>query len=303
MTLRFPWMASLLLLLSLPACSMRQLAVEQTAAILKDSLPAFEKEWDYELVADALPANIKMVEGFLQSDPQNPDLLLMAAQAYTSYALVVLEDRAERAEDLSDAQTALTQRTREMYLRGHRYGLRLLEGRQPGLRAAFAGPLEQLEQRLAACEADDVPALFWAGMPLASAINLGRDDVSMIALIPKAKALISRALALDEGYYHGGSHMVLGALYGSAGQTLGGDYKKSAAHFGRALELTERKFLLVQVMYAKTLAVQLQDQALYKKLLDEVLAAPLEIFPAQKLANVAAKRRARRLLAASDELF
>ena len=56
-------------------------------------------------------------------------------------------------------------------------------------------------------------------------------------------------------------------------------------------------------MYAKTLAVQTQDKALFKKLLGEVLKADLSIYPEQNLANVAAKRRARRLLKQMDDLF
>jgi hypothetical protein len=284
-------------------CSMRQMALDQTAAILKDSLPAFEKEWDFELVAAALPASIKMVEGFLQSGPDNADLLLMVAQAYTSYALVVLEDQLEQTEEDSPLALAVTVRTREMYLRGHRYGLRLLRANHPDAEENFRGPLEQLERWLKTCDLQDVPGLFWAGMPLAGAVNISRDDVTMIAFLPKAKALVARALELDETYYHGGGHMILGALYGSMSEKLGGDPRQAATHFSRALELTKRQFLLVQLMYAKTLAVQLQDAALFKKLLEEVRTAPLEINPGQKLANVAAKRRARRLLARAEELF
>ena len=291
-----------LLLPFAPGCSLRRMALDQTAAILKDAMPAFEKEWDFELVGAALPANIKMVEGFLESGQDNRDLLLMAAQAYTSYALVYLEDALERTEEDSPAATALTQRTREMYLRGHRYGVRLLATRHAGFFEAI-DKQDSLEAALKECTAEDVPGLFWAGMPLASAVNVSRDDVTMVSQMPKARALIARALELDEAYYHAGSHMIFGSLYGSMGKTLGGDPDKAKRHFTRALELTQRRFLMVQLMYAKTLAVQLQDKALFEKLLDEVIKADLSINPTQSLANVAAKRRARRLLARKSELF
>jgi predicted anti-sigma-YlaC factor YlaD len=285
-------------------CSLRQMAVDQTASILKDTLPAFEKEWDYELVESSLPSTIKVVEGFLQAGPNNRDLLLLTAQAYASYALVVLEDQWERAPEDSPQQTALGLRAREMYLRAHRFAVQLLGQRHAGLEEALKKKdQEALERALKGCEPEDVPALFWAGMPLASAINLSRDDVAMISSVSKAKAFVTRALELDEGYYHAGGHMIFGALFGGMSKTLGGDPEKARKHFDRALSLTRRRFLLVQVMYAKTLAVQLQDPALFKKLLDEVLAADLSIFPEQKLANVAAKRRARRLLARQGELF
>lgn len=289
--------------LLLAGCSLKRMALDQTAGILKDAMPAFERDWDFELVATALPGNIKMIEGFLEAGPDNRDLILLAAQGYASYALVVLEDRLEQLEEDSPEANRLTMRTREMYLRGHRYGLRLLEQRHPGARKAFKGNVSALKPFLARCKKEDVPGLFWAGMPLAAAINISRDDVSMIALMPKAKALIARAITLDERYYHAAGHMIFGALFGSMGKMLGGDPKQAKKHFDRALSLTKRRFLLVQAMYAKTLAVQLQDRALFKKLCDEVLAAKLSIDPEQKLANVAAKRRARRLLARIDELF
>lgn len=290
-------------LLVLGGCDFQRMALEQTAGILKQSMPAFEREWDWELVAAALPGNIKTIEGFLQAGPGNADLLLMASQAYTSYGMIVLEDRWERAEEFSPAAEKLAQRTREMYMRGHRYALRLLELRHPGIRAAARKGGKALRPFMDRCTREDVPGLFWAGMPLGMAINMSRDDVEMIARMPVAKLLVQRVKELDDTYYHGGVHMVFGALLGSTSRALGGDPDRSRKHFERALELTKRRFLLVHVMYARTLAVQLQDPQLFQRLLDEVLEAKLSIYPEQKLANVAAKRRARRLLARKDELF
>jgi hypothetical protein len=298
-----PLLALTLALGTLPGCSLKRFAVDQTAKILLGALPAFETEWDFELVEASLPANIKTVEGFLLAAPDNEDLLMMVAQAYTSYALVVLEDRLEQTEEEAPAFTPLAQRTREMYLRGHRHGLRLLDGRHPGAREAVEKGKDALAPLLARCTARDVPALFWTGMPLAGAVNVARDDVTMISRMPIAKALIGRALELDEGYYHAGSHMIIGSILGSIGKMLGGDPDQARKHFERALELTGRKFLLVQVMYAKTVGVQVQDRALFEKLLGEVVKADLGIYPEQKLANVAAKRRARRLSARAGELF
>jgi hypothetical protein len=299
------------LALTLGACSLRTMAVNQTVGILKDSLPAFEQEWDYELVEKSLPANIKTVEGFLISAPNNVDLLLMLSRAYSAYAMVLLEDRMEREKALADASDddeapeadRQRLRAREMYSRAHRYALRALDQRKEGFTKAFKKGRDALKKALASCDKDDIPALFWAGMPLASAVNIGRDDVALIAKLPQLKALMLRVVELDEGYYYGGAHLVLGGLYGGVGKMLGGDATKAKKHFARALALTKRRFLLVQTMYARTLAVQLQDKKLFRSLLQEVLTAKLSILPEQRLANVAAKRKAARTLAQEGELF
>ncbi|MFH1132303.1 MAG: TRAP transporter TatT component family protein [Pseudomonadota bacterium] len=284
-------------------CSMQQMALKQTAGLLKKAVPAFEKEEDFELASVALPANVKVVEGFLQAGPKNEDLLELAAVSYASYALVVLEDQFEQAEDLSPKADALGLRARQMYLRAHDFGLRLLEVRNPGFTEAFKKGRGDLHEALRKLDKNDVPGLFWSGMPLFTAINLARDNVNMIVKLPKARALIERVLELDEKYYHAGGHMLRGGMLGSVGKMLGGDPVAAKKHFERALELTKRRFLLVQVMYAKTLAVQMQDKELFTGLLNEVVKANLSISPEQKLANVAAKRRARRLLAKTEELF
>ena len=299
----------LLFVVLLSGCSMRTLVVNQTADVFKGAMPAFEKDWDYELVEVALPGNMKMIEAFLEAGPKNADLLFLSAQAYSAYGLIFLEDRMERAlikyadADENPEAERYAMRAKEMHMRGHRYGLRLMETRRPGFWGAFTKGGEALDKALAECDKDDVPGLFWSGMPIAAATNLDREDVELIASVPKAKAIILRALELDETYYNAGPHMILGSIYGSLSPTLGGDYKKSKQHFDRALELTRRRFLLVQVMYAKTLAVQTQNKKLYKDLLNEVLKAELSIYPDQKLANVAAQRRARRMLKTMDDLF
>ncbi len=291
------------LILALTGCDLQRLAVNQTADLLTKAMPAFEQDPDYEFVKAAMPGNIKTMEGLYQVAQDNPDLLFMLAQAYAAYAMVFLEDDFERAEDMSDAQSAAQKRAADMYMRGHRFGLKLLEQRHPVMREALDKGGKMLEGALEATTHLDVNGLFWTAMPMAGAINLSREDVEMIALMPKAKALIGRVLELDEGYYNAAPHMIYGALYGGVGKMLGGDPEMAKKHFEKALELTKRRFLLVQVMYAMTAAVQTQDRALFDKLLKEVEEAELSIYPEQKLANVAAKRRARRLKEKADELF
>ncbi|MCA9668449.1 MAG: hypothetical protein KC503_22815 [Myxococcales bacterium] len=280
------------------------MAVNQTAKVLKAGAPALEREWDYDLAAVAIPANVKVIESFLLSADNNRDLLELAAKVYTSFGLIVLEDRLERMKDEESERALKTRaRAREMYLRGHRYGLRLMDTYVDHFSDAFKKGREALKKKLAEVTKEQVHGLIWTAMPLASAINLGRDDVGLIALLPKVRAVIDRALELDGSYYNAAPHMMIGAMLGGVGKMFGGDAKKAREHFEKALSMTQRKFMLIHVMYAKTLAVQTQDRKLFETLLREVIKTPLSIYPEQKLANVTAKRKAKRLLARVEELF
>ncbi|MBW2731385.1 MAG: hypothetical protein JRH20_03270 [Deltaproteobacteria bacterium] len=302
-----PFLLSLTFICS--ACSLRQITVDQTAQVFKHGAAAMDKEWDYELAATSFAPTIKTLETFLYSSPQNPVLLKLLARLYSGYGMVVLEDQLERmaaSSDDLDANPAVEQlrlRAKEMHLRAHRYGLRLLETHETGAKETFKKGREALEKFLASCDEDDVEGLFWAAAPLSMAINVDREDVALMGNIAKIKAILERVVALNEGFYFANAHVILGSLYGSVGPMLGGDAKRAREHFERALKLTKRRFLLVQLMYAKTLAVQVQDRKLFDALLDEVDKADINILVDQRLANVGAKRQATRLRARASELF
>jgi hypothetical protein len=152
-------------------------------------------------------------------------------------------------------------------------------------------------------EAEDAAGLFWTGYSWGLAINLSRDDPTMVADLPFPRVMVERAIALDEGYYNAAPHVFMGVVHSSLGESIGGNPEKGRAHFERALELTGRKAHIVHVNYAEAYAVQKQDHALFVKLLEEVMNAPETEDPGLALANAVAKRRAKQLLAQADDLI
>ena len=82
-----------------------------------------------------------------------------------------------------------------------------------------------------------------------------------------------------------------------------GKPEKSLYHFKKALELTENKYLLARLIFAKTYAVQNQNRELFEVQLQAILQAPNDLFPEQELANQVARKKATKLLERIDELF
>ena len=138
----------------------------------------------------------------------------------------------------------------------------------------------------------------WAGW-----LMLNLDNLQAFADISRVEAILQRTLELDESYHYAGPHLLLGAFYGGRPKLLGGNPDKARNHFDQSLKLTRNKFLMAKVIYAKTYAVQMQDSALFKKLLGEVLDAPIDFLPGQQLANAVAKQKAQKLLESADDLF
>lgn len=265
------------------------LAVSTVGNIAYDGFSAITEEGDLQFAEKALPGNIKLLEVMLKSDPENKHLLTLVSQGYSSYALAYLED-------------SLQDRARDFYMRGRDYGLRMLR-QDAEVARALDGTIDDLKAVLAKRDKDLVPAAFWTAFGWGSYIYLSLDNMDAIGDLPRAEALMEFVAKHDSTYYYGGAHVFLGTLYGARPRMLGGNPERSKAHFETALRLNGGKFLMTYVYYARSYAVQTQDEALFSELLAKVDSASLDILPAFRLANAIAKQKARLLMSRRSDLF
>jgi hypothetical protein len=284
---------------------MNRFNANMTSGMFKEASHSLDMEADVELAREAAPGLIKTIDGMAVVSPENRTLLELSAQAYCSYAFGFLEDDLERVPDGDPRFEPLRARTTALYRRCQDYGERLLHLSNenfPGVLQKDTATLEAAVKRLDDAD-DDVPGLFWTGLGLASQINLNRDNLDLVGDLPKAAILMRRVIDLNPRYYNAGAHIALGNLHAAQGKAVGGDPARARQHYDQAIALTEGKFLLARVMLARVFAVNVQDKALYVKTLQDVLATPADIWPAQRLANEIARGKAARYLKQADELF
>jgi hypothetical protein len=267
-------------------CSVRRTVIRMMVPSLEEMSRSVETEGDTELVRAGLPGNILTLEGILASAPGNREIGVLVIRSRYSYAFAFLED-----EDAG--------RAKAMYERGKNLGFEFLQ--HEGLHETL--PLDEFELQLSLCEADMVPLLFWIGNCWASWINLSRDNPSAIIQLPRVEAIMHRIIELDETYYYGGAHLVLGVLNASRPPMLGGKPEAARAHFDRAFEISNRTFLLIHFFFARYYCLQVMDGPLFNETLGEVVSAPADLLPAQKLANTIAKEKARKLRAEYQDFF
>ncbi|MGE5188520.1 MAG: TRAP transporter TatT component family protein, partial [Gemmatimonadota bacterium] len=275
--------------LALNACSVGQMVARSSLPVVESGNVAMNRETDLELARDAIPANLKLIEGLIQELPDNAELRIQAAQGFYGYAYGFVEDdNGARASRL--------------YQRGLAHALKALE--VSGLHGDVAAmPLDGLKDRLAALDRHAVPALFWAASCWAKWIDLNRNDPARLADLGKAVALMQRVLELDDTYYYGGAHLFFGVYYGNRPPMLGGDFKKSAAEFDRARAITGGKLLIVDLLQAQYLARQELDRKQFHDRLTAVVNTPADIYPDMALDNAIAQHKAKRLLAREAEWF
>jgi predicted anti-sigma-YlaC factor YlaD len=281
-------------------CSLRRLAVNTAAKALAASGDVYASDDDPELIRAATPFALKTIEGLLAESPRHEGLLLAACRGFTQYAYAFVETDAEvvAGSDYDQAER-LRERALRLYLRARDYGLRGLDG-------AVAGTSQRLrsspEGSLAAFGADRVALLYWTGAAWGGAIALGKDRPELVADLPAVKALMERALALDPGFEEGAIHEAM-IVFESLGAAFGGSPERAREHFEQAVALAGGGKASPYVTYAEDVAVKAQDRGQFRELLAKALAVDPDARPNLRLANLIAQRRARALLARTDELF
>ena len=129
------------------------------------------------------------------------------------------------------------------------------------------------------------------------------DEPEAVADLPVIETLLDRSVELDEDFFYGIPHLLLGAFHAARPPLLGGDIEKARRHFARAGEVGEGKLLLVPVFEARYVARAELDAERFEQLLNGVLAASVDVAPEIRLLNAVAQRKARDLLSEKDEWF
>ncbi len=229
-----------------------------------------------------------LIDGLIEAYPQHEELLVAGAKAYSSYAAIFMEEDREKAKRL--------------YLKAKQYGLQALSKLE-----RFKELLPKRVDEFTTCLADftkrDVPALFWAASSWGSWISLSTDSVEAMAEIPKVLCLMERVMQLDEGFYYGGPHLFMAVYHVSRPKAYGGDPERARRHFEKAFELSQEKFLMAHVLYAKYYARQTFDRELFVSTLERILDAPVDSVPELTLLNTIAKQQAKGLLEQVDDYF
>jgi hypothetical protein len=267
------------ILLSSLGCSLKKMALKQTAGLMYEGMSVYTQEEDIQTARETILPAVKTGEGFLKSDPQNLKLLEITAKGYCGYSFAFLQD-----EDLVRASN--------MYKKGLRYSSQLLE--QKNILAGGKFNEEKVSPK-------DVSALFWHAFCLAGHIKLNLDKPQVLSKITKLNDMIDALIKLNPTYYYNGPYTLKGSLFARS-PMLGGNYDKSKYYFDMALKGSGAKFKMNKFLYAKTYAAQTLNRRLFEKLLHQILTEPDKMRD-EKLLNNIAKKKAVELLEKADEFF
>ncbi len=283
---------AVLCLLTATGC-LDRIILDGTLQSTRQAAKAFDTLSDLEVAKEGAGSSLVQIEGMQTLAPDNEDGLFLLTQSWTGYASAFIEDAWEQAVDKEDddGEQYHAGRAKNAYDRAVKFGSQLLEQKRPGFVAAQKNS-ETIKAYLAGFEKRDAETLLWLGLAWLSRGGVAGDQPEVVADLFVGVAILERSVELDETLAYATGLAALGAYHARSPDAELGQAKQL---FEKALALTGRKALTVQLMYAQNYACQSHDAALYRALLDEVVTAG-DVLPEQRLENVVARKKAVRYL-------
>jgi hypothetical protein len=280
--------ACLVLLLLLPLLNACATVVASAGSGLAGNLTtAMMNQDDPAIVRDGAPAYLLMLDSFVEGSPDNSAVLAAAAELYSAYG-VVFVDEPLRAQRLTG--------------RAQSYGQRAICSAVKELCDSWELPYDQFVAQLSYVKPKQADVLFTYGLSWIAYIQAHGEDFTALSQLPQAEAVLRQVQELNPEYRAASIEHYLGILNTIRPPALGGNFEAGLAHFQRALHLSGGHDLSIKVDFANYYARTLYERELHDRLLDEVLAAD----PKQRgytLFNTLAQENARQLLDSADDYF
>ncbi len=266
-----------------------RVAINTMVPIIEDSVTAAYRNGDVELVEAGIPGNLLLIDGLVANRPNDDRLLTTACRLYFSYAAGFVEGRDD-------------ERARALHAKAMAYGLRAFPDLAPDDHLGREGDVT-FAAALGSYGEDDVPGLAWLAGAWGSWVKLDIGNTAAMAQVPRVVQLIERLTELDPAFLHGLPYLMLGTLHALRPPMLGGDPEAAKAAFDRGFAVSNGRFLLMHLFYAKYYCRQIFDENLFDSTLKMLLEADPNALPEVLLLNQVAQAQARALLARRNEIF
>ncbi len=284
-------------------CSLNRLATQTVAGMIsgEGSNAVMAGDGDPQLVGEALPFTLKLHELLLSELPDDAELQLATGRGFVVYAASYVQRPAERLpnRDIS-LRIAELERANLLYLRAREHVLTGIELRHPGFRELL--DRGELDAALALADASSIDYFYWSGAAWMGAVSTDPANMELVSSARLAEGLLEQVAAWDEAYGGGAAHDILLAYYASLPEALGGGAARAQQHFELAVAASDGIRARPYVGMATTVAIMQQDQELFRNLLDQALATPLDV-PEYRLQNTLDQQHAVWLLEHMEDYF
>lgn len=258
-------MPLILILLGLMGCSsVQKLALKGVTPIFVEGSTKLTYERNWEFFREASPANIKLVEMLYLQDTKNLELLSTLIKTYAGYTYAVPETLALGDEFAGMDESLHKQNAILLYTKALDYGLDYFQ--QKGITKNDLLNLDEkklLDKIKSKLSGKDLTAALFTAQSWLSLINLQKDNVALIAQVPRAKIVIDWVCGKDPSIENGLCDIFYAQYEGSRPKMLGGNPEKAKELYLAAIKKRPRH-LLIRIGYIQYLILPGFDKEAYE---------------------------------------
>lgn len=261
---------------SLTGCSsssINKLAVKSSSSLLYEVGKDLETEQDYAFFEEAVPANLKVVEGMLSLDTSNSTLLATLAKGYTAYAFAIRETRylesifKNAKEEESEELKTLTLAS---YSKAHDFGQRYFASKKFGFDKVLElqndpdALKKKMDEHLGS-SIEAIETVLFTAQSLGTIINLRKDEMGLIARLPLVKILFDWSCQKNPSVAYGACDIFYGTYELSRPKMLGGNPDKGKEIFQSAIKKYPHNWL-IGVSFLQYGAIPLSEKEIFDEL-------------------------------------
>jgi hypothetical protein len=259
------------------------------------SQDAGRRQADIEIARAAMPSGILQLEAFALAYPDHRGFKTLRNEVFCQYVAGFAFDDWEDAHLAGRTEaTQLAERVVQLAAACADANLALLPAAWRTARGTDAWP-----PLVAKATSKEVPQLLW--IATMDALLLAIEPMKQLGNLDAIAAALARSAALRPGYRDSDAEILLGSIEAGSAPFFGGPDGKM--RFAAAREQLGEGALVVDVMFARGVAVAAKDRALFETTLRNVLDADVTRWPERRLSNELSRRKAARYLAAIDRLI
>ncbi|MFT6017155.1 MAG: hypothetical protein ACI809_002927, partial [Candidatus Azotimanducaceae bacterium] len=203
-------------LLWLQGCA--SLVSNVTSGLADDLASTILNSQDVDTVREGMPAYLIMIDSFLRSSPDSPDLLLAASRLNGAFSVFTEGERSK----------LLTTKSLDYALRAGCISNASLCGFRDQKFSEYKSLVDNISNQ-------DIDVAYAIAVGWTSWVQANSDDWNAIAQLAKVKYLMSRIVDLNESYDNGGPHLYMGGLETVLPASMGGKPEVGKMHFERSI--------------------------------------------------------------------
>lgn len=281
-------------------CSPKKLLLKQFDGVFNSIEYVYLTDDDPQLVKEAFPFNLKIIEILLNQDPDNREMLLTALSSFTMYAYGFLMEDAEKLSiDDYKAGNEIYDRANKLFKRAMQYGLHGMELKYP----EFTIWLEKREIEKNPFVEEDITYLYWLSAALGGLIASSHGNPIYVVDLPKVGWLLEKSMAIDESWNNGALYSAMISFTMSRPDAVENREQVARDYFNKAVQASSGEDCSVFVRYAESVCINNQNKDEFIENLNYVLNFNVESAKELRLTNTMAKSRAKWLMGRIDELF